>query len=65
MANSFQIQTKSGKPVINRETKLPEFNRSVHYRINQIKSQLGYVNNKPSHDQIWASICTSASVLLT
>lgn len=63
MANSFQLQTKSGKPVINRSTKLPEFNRSVQYRINQVKTQLGYVNNKPNHDQLWESICLSASLL--
>lgn len=63
MANSFQLETKSGKPVINKSTKLPEFNRSVYYRINQVKAQLGYINNKPSHDQLWTSICTSASLL--
>jgi len=61
--NSFQTQTKSGKPVINRQTKLPEFNRSVHHRINAIKKELGYINNKPNHDQIWASICVSVSML--
>lgn len=61
--NTFQTVTKSGKPVINKQTKLPEFNRSVHSRINHVKSQLGYINNKPNHNQIWASICTSVTIL--
>ena len=61
--NTLQKTTKNGKPIINRTTKLPEYNFSVHNRLNTVKRELGYVNNKPSHDQIWASICLSVSLL--
>jgi hypothetical protein len=61
--NTFQRTTKNGRPIINRQTKLPEYQFSVHNRLNTVKRELGYVNNKPSHDQIWASICISVSLL--
>jgi hypothetical protein len=61
--NTLQKTTKNGRPIINRSTKLPEYQFSVHNRLNTIKRELGYVNNKPSHDQIWASICVSVSIL--
>lgn len=41
MLNSYQKQTKSGKPVINSITKLPVFERTVNQRINTVCSQLG------------------------
>ena len=63
--NKLQKTTKNGRPIINKSTKLPEYKFSVHNRINTIKSELGYVNHKPSHDQIWASICVSVSLLTT
>ena len=62
--NSLQKTTKNGRPIINRNTKLPEYKFSVHNRLNTIKRELGYVNNKPSHEQIWASICISTSLLM-
>jgi hypothetical protein len=63
--NTLQKTTKNGRPIINRSTKLPEYQFSVHNRLNTIKRELGYVNHKPSHDQIWASICVSVSLLTT
>ncbi len=63
--NMLQKTTKNGRPIINRSTKLPEYQFSVHNRLNTIKRELGYVNHKPSHDQIWASICVSVSLLTT
>ena len=63
--NTLQKTTKNGRPIINRSTKLPEYQFSVHNRLNTIKRELGYVNNKPSHDKIWASICVSVSLLTT
>ena len=65
MTNLLQRTTKNGRPIINRSTKLPEYQFSVHNRLNTIKRELGYVNHKPSHDQIWASICVSVSLLTT
>ena len=63
--NTLQKTTKNGRPIINRSTKLPEYQFSVHNRLNTIKRELGYVNHKPSHDQIWASIWVSVSLLTT
>jgi hypothetical protein len=63
--NLLQKTTKNGRPIINKSTKLPEYQFSVHNRLNTIKRELGYVNHKPSHDQIWASICVSVSLLTT
>lgn len=63
--NTLQKTTKNGRPIINRSTKLPKYQFSVHNRLNTIKRELGYVNHKPSHDQIWASICVSVSLLTT
>ena len=63
--NSLQKTTKNDRPIINRSTKLPEYKFSVHNRLNSVKKELGYVNNKPSHEQIWASICVSVSLLTT
>jgi hypothetical protein len=63
--NTLQKTTKNGRPIINRSTKLPEYQFSVHNRLNTIKRELGYVNHKPNHDQIWASICVSVSLLTT
>ena len=63
--NTLQKTTKNGRPIINRSTKLPEYQFSVHNRLNTIKRELGYLNHKPSHDQIWASICVSVSLLTT
>lgn len=63
MSNTLQRTTKNGRPIINRTTKLPEYQFSVHNRLNTVKRELGYVNNKPNHDQIWASICLSVSLL--
>lgn len=60
--NSLQKTTKNGRPIINRSTKLPEYEFSVHNRIKTIKSQLDYKSN---HEQIWASICVSVSLLTT
>lgn len=64
MSNLLQRTTKSGKPIINRSTKLPEFNAPINNRLKAIKSELGYVNNKPNHAQVWATICTEV-ILLT
>jgi hypothetical protein len=50
MLNSFQKQTGSGKPVINKHTKLPEFERSVFSRIKAVKEQLG-IFGKPTDEQ--------------
>ena len=61
--NTLQRTTKNGRPIINRQTKLPEYEFSVHNRLNTVKRELGYVNNKPNHDQIWASICVGVSLL--
>ena len=61
--NLLQKTTKNGRPIINSATKLPEFNRSVHYRSNLIKQQLGYTNNKPSFEQRWDNIKTELSNL--
>jgi len=63
--NTSQKTTKTGKPIINRKSKLPEFSLSVHTRIMRIKKELGIVNNKPNHDQIWTSICINVSLLKT
>ena len=63
--NTLQKTTKNGRPIINRSTKLPEYQFSVHNRLNTIKRELGYINHKPSHDQIWASIVVSVSLLTT
>ena len=61
--NLLQRTTKSGKPIINRSTKLPEFNAPINNRLKAIKSELGYLNNKPNHTQVWAAICTEVILL--
>jgi len=61
--NLLQKTTKNGRPIINKSTKLPEYKFSVHNRLNTIKSELGYVNNKPNHAQLWAAICTEVIIL--
>lgn len=49
--NTFQKTTKSGKPVINSLTKLPEYTKSVHSRINKICKELG-IQTKNTHKGI-------------
>lgn len=61
--NLLQKTTKNGRPIINKSTKLPEYKFSVHNRIKRIKSELGYVNNKPNHAQLWSTICTEVIIL--
>ena len=60
--NTFQKTTKSGKPVINKQTKLPEFELSVHTRIALIKKQLG-ITGKPSPEQRWDMIINEINLL--
>ena len=61
--NLLQKTTKTGKPIINRLSGLPEFERSVYSRLQQVKQQLGFVNNKPSNEQRWDMICTELSTI--
>lgn len=71
--NSFQTQTKSGKPVINRQTKLPEFTKTINQRLHMVCKELGIetkwcdktlkVIPQYTPEQRWNNICTSMSVL--
>lgn len=63
MLNLLQRTTKTGKPIINRFTKLPEFKLPIENRLRKIKSELGYVNNKPNHNQLSTAICTEVTLL--
>ena len=64
MLNTFQKTTQSGKPVVNKQTKLPEFTRCINQRMKAVCKELGiqtkYVNNKLvpqySHEQRWDMI---------
>lgn len=51
-----QLLTNSGKPIINRKTGTPIYNRSVEFRIKQIKQLLGLNTGKQTPDERWASI---------
>lgn len=63
MYTNTQKQTNSGKPVINKETKLPIYDRSVHSRLSAIKKELGVTNTPSTHDQIWSSISNHCRIL--
>lgn len=60
--NTFQKTTKSGKPVINKQSKLPEFELSVYTRINLIKKELGIIG-KLSPEQRWDMIINEINLL--
>lgn len=70
MANSFQLQTKSGKPVINKETKLPEFTKNINQRISAVYKELnintiyskGNIIPQYSHEQRWEMIKNTSPV---
>ena len=51
-----QLSTNSGKPIINRYTGTPIYNRSVDFRIKQIKQLLGLNIGKQTPDERWANI---------
>ncbi len=71
MLNTFQAQTKSGKPVVNKQTKLPEFTRCINQRMKAVCKELGiqtkFINNKLvsqySHEQRWNMIKNTMSQL--
>lgn len=50
------LQTKSGKPIINRKTGTRIYTQSVEYRIKLIKKQLGINIGKLTSDERWANI---------
>lgn len=56
--NTLQKTTKSGKPIISRNTGLPVFKHSSHNRINTVKQELGLNTNTKtmSHDDRWKAI---------
>lgn len=62
--NTFQCSTKSGKPVINKLTKLPEFSKTINQRIQAVCIELGIpvkhtkkgVRPQYSHEQRWDMI---------
>lgn len=64
MLNTFQQQTKSGKGVINKTTKLPEFTRDINQRMKAVCKELNiptkFVKGKLvleyTHEQRWAMI---------
>lgn len=64
MLQTFQKTTPSGKAVINKTNKLPEFTRDINQRMKAVCKELGiqtkYVNNKLvpqySHEQRWDMI---------
>lgn len=65
MFNNYHKQTKSDKLVINKETKLPVYERSIFSRLSAIKRELG-ISNKPTvltHDQRWNNICNHVNIL--
>lgn len=45
----MRLTTKSGKPIINRDSKLPIYSSQVDYRIKKAKQELG-INSAMSHD---------------
>jgi hypothetical protein len=59
--NTLQKTTKSGKPVINKITKLPEFTKSINSRIQQICRELNIpvkhtkegIKPEYTHEQRW------------
>ena len=62
--NTFQKTTTTGKPVINKQTKLPEFTRNINQRIGAVCKELGIkttysrgnVIPQYSHEQRWDMI---------
>jgi len=71
--NSFQKTTTSGKPIFNRQTKLPEFTKTINQRLHHVCKELGIetkwcdktfkVIPQYTSEQRWNNICTSTSVL--
>ena len=58
----MQLTTKSGKPIINRNTKTPIYSKPVDIRIKNVKSQL--INNQDDMFQTkWQLICQNVRVL--
>ena len=59
--NTFQKTTATGKPVINKTTKLPEFTKSINSRIQAVCKELGIevkhtkqgVKPQYTHEQRW------------
>ncbi len=64
MLNTFQKSTQSGKPVVNKQTKLPEFTRDINQRMKAVCKELGiptkFVKGKLipeyTHEQRWEMI---------
>ena len=57
------LTSKTGKPLINRNTRIPLNSKSVDFRINQIKSELGY-QNKSKDEKFadkWNAICNEVN----
>lgn len=50
------LQTKSGKPIINRITGTRIYTQNVEYRIKLIKLKLGMNIGKLTADERWANI---------
>jgi len=73
MLNTFQKTTPSGKPVVNKQTKLPEFTKSINQRLHKVCKELGIetkwcdktfkVIPQYTPEQRWNNIRTSVSVL--
>lgn len=57
MKDSRQVKTKTGKKVINKDTKLPIYTKSVDQRIKEIKAEL--TKGMTKQDAIWYNICSS------
>ena len=70
--NTFQQTTKSGKPMITKQSKLPVFHMSVHARIKALCEQLDIpvlitkqgVKPQYSHEQRWDMIKQSMPQLI-
>jgi hypothetical protein len=56
--NTLQKTTKSGKPIISRNTGLPVFKHSTHNRLNTVKKELGLNTDKKTmtNEDRWKTI---------
>lgn len=61
MQNTLQRVTSSGKPMIDKGTKLPMFSTPVDYRIKRVKAELNRGLTK--FDAIWHDITRDAAHL--
>lgn len=61
----IQLTTKTGKPIINRNTLIPLNSKPIDYRIKQLKNELGYQNKSQSErfEDKWNAICNEFNKL--